>query len=50
MAKEKNLTLIFDHQKTSLTKSFLTEKSIKFVMGEAYAKIDSLKLLKSGGK
>lgn len=50
IAKEKNLTLIFDHQKTSLTKSFLVEKSIKFVMGEAYAKIDNLKLLKSGGK
>ena len=46
MALDKGLKIIYDHQKTSLTKTFLNEKAITLVMGEAYGKFDSLKLVK----
>jgi len=46
MIKDKELTIIYDHQKTSLTKTFLNEKALSLVTGEAYGKFDSLKLVK----
>jgi hypothetical protein len=43
---ELDIKIIYDHQKTSLTKSFLETKQFTLVMGEAYNKYDSLKTVK----
>ncbi|MDY0023503.1 MAG: hypothetical protein RBR66_01090 [Candidatus Izemoplasmatales bacterium] len=42
----KEMHVIYDHQKTSLTKSFLEENKFVLVMGEAYGFYDSLKQVK----
>ena len=42
----KEMHVIYDHQKTSLTKSFLEENKFVLVMGETYGFYDSLKQVK----
>ncbi|MDT8336872.1 MAG: hypothetical protein RQ856_03480 [Candidatus Izemoplasmatales bacterium] len=44
--RELEIKIIYNHKKTSLTKSFLETKQFTLVMGEAYNKYDSLKQVK----
>ena len=42
IAKDYNLEIIFNHGKANLTKSFLQDKGITFVLGEAFRSVDNL--------
>ena len=42
IAKDYNLEIIFNHGKANLTKSFLQDKGITYVLGEAFRSVDNL--------
>ena len=46
MIRANEVEIIYNHQKSSLTKSFLSDNEFDLVMGDAYEKYDNLKNLK----
>jgi hypothetical protein len=48
--QDHNIEIIYDHKNSELTKTYLEEKSLVLVMGEAYGKYDSLKEIKKREK